>query len=109
MHVGYDNGIIDYYWITFGDPQVLTGIEVELAMKLIDSLMPLDARLRETYVANESPGSLAWVETWRMTSRWLDEQLDGRASFLVALTAAPNPNGGGDVAIRATITVEQRG
>jgi hypothetical protein len=108
MHVGYDNGVIDYYWISFGDSQLLTGIEVDLAMKLIDSLMPVDARLRETYVANESPGSLARVETWRMTSRWLDDQLDGRASYLVSLTVAPNPNGGGDTAVRATAVVEER-
>lgn len=29
MHVGYDDGIIGYYWITFGDPRMLTGIVVE--------------------------------------------------------------------------------
>jgi hypothetical protein len=107
LHVGLDEGTVDYFWISMGDERTGDGLPIDDATSLVDTLLPGDARIRESYLMNESPGSLAQVEILRLTSRWLDDTLDGRSSILVTLLRSPDPSGG-MVATRATIVVEQR-
>ena len=70
------------------------------------TLLPSDARIRENYAMQETPGSMGLTEITRLTSRWLDEVLDGRASILASVTSYPLDQG--QVAMRGWIMVELR-
>jgi hypothetical protein len=106
LHIGHENEIVDYVWLSLGNEQEWTGTLLDDAWDLINSLLPEDARLRENYAMQETPGSLGSVEIVRLTSRWLDEVLDGRAAILVSVTSYPLEQG--QVAMRGWIAVEQR-
>jgi hypothetical protein len=108
LHIGYDNDAADYIWLTLGDEQSFTGLALEDARTLAASLLPSDARLRESYASPETPGSIAQLETARYTSRWLDEVLDGRSSILLTILSVPGGNGSGMEALHGMIQVEQR-
>lgn len=106
MHIGYENDVADYIWLALGDEQTFTGTPAGNARDLVSKLLPNDVRLREEYASQDTPGSIAQVETARYTSRWLDEALDGRSSILVTILSIPGRNGMD--ALRGAIQVEQR-
>lgn len=106
LHIGYEGDLVDYVWLSLGDEQAWTGTPLDDAWTLAASLLPSDARLRESYSMQETPGSMGQVETMRYTSRWLDETMDGRSSILVTITSYPL--GAGPVATRGSIQLEQR-
>lgn len=106
LHIGHQNSVVDYLWLVLGNEQEWTGTPLDDAWALVTSLLPSDARLRETYAMQETPGSMGGTEIARLTSRWLDEVLDGRASILASVTSYPLE--GGQMAMRGWITVEQR-
>ncbi|HWV24061.1 MAG TPA: hypothetical protein VNZ58_07715 [Thermomicrobiales bacterium] len=91
MHVGSDVGIIDYFYIPLENSQYAEGMDPELARTMTLSLLPHDARLRQTFQRNESPGSIVGVTTEIWTSLSLGQMLDGRRTILVRSVVAP-PN-----------------
>jgi hypothetical protein len=106
MHIGYDEDVVDYLWLALGDEQTFMGTPLDDARDLVSKLLPNDARLREEYLSQDTPGSIAQIETARYTSRWLDEMLDGRSSILVSIMSVPGSNG--METMRGAIQVEQR-
>jgi hypothetical protein len=92
LHIGYDNDAVDYIWLSIGDEQTMTGLAMGQAGQLVMSLLPSDAQLQETYISQESPGSIAHLETTRYTSAWLGEIL-GRDSVLVTILSVPGGSG----------------
>lgn len=96
MHVGTDrtvdpDGIVDYFYIPLENSQYADGMDAELARSMITSLLPHDARLRQTFQRNETPGSIIGVTTEIWTSRSLGRALGGRRTILVrSLIAPPN-------------------
>ena len=107
MHVGVDTtvdaaGIVDYFYIPLATTPVDNGLDRGLALSMIASLLPHDARQRETFVRNETPGSLMMVTTEIWTSRSLGKVLDGRRTMLVRYTEGP-----GSGVTLATIDVER--
>lgn len=106
LHIGHENQVADYVWLVLGDEQSFEGVSLDDAWHLIITLLPGDARLRENYAMQETPGSLGLTEITRLTSRWLDEVLDDRASILASVTSYPLDQG--QVAMRGWIMVELR-
>lgn len=106
LHIGHENQVADYVWLVLGDEQSFEGVSLDDAWHLITTLLPSDARLRENYAMQETPGSMGLTEITRLTSRWLDEVLDGRASILASVTSYPLDQG--QVAMRGWIMVELR-
>lgn len=106
LHIGHEDGVVDYVWLVLGDERSFEGTLLDDAWYLVTSLLPTDARLRETYAMPETPGSMGFTEVARLTSRWLDEVLDDRASILASVTSYPLEQG--QVAMRGWIMVEQR-
>lgn len=106
LHIGYEGDLVDYVWLSLGNEQAWTGTVLDDAWTLAQSLLPTDARLRESYAMQETPGSIGQTETMRFTSRWLDEAMDGRSSILVTITSYPLEEG--MVATRGSIQLEQR-
>jgi hypothetical protein len=95
MHVGVDSavnpaGIVDYFYIPLAETPVDTGLDRELTLSMIASLLPHDSRLRESFVQTETPGSLMMVTTELWSSRSLGLVLDGRRSILVRYTEGPD-------------------
>jgi hypothetical protein len=95
MHVGVDTtvnttGIVDYFYIPLAETPVDTGLDRELTLSMIASLLPHDSRLRESFVRTETPGSLMMVTTELWSSRSLGLVLDGRRSILVRYTEGPD-------------------
>lgn len=106
LHIGHEDQIVDYVWLVLGDERSFEGTLLEDAWYLVSSLLPTDARLRETYAMPETPGSMGFTEMIRLTSRWLDDVLDDRSSILASVTSYPLEEG--QVAMRGWIMVEQR-
>lgn len=106
LHIGHEGGIVDYLWLALGDEQAWQGTILDDAWYLVASLLPTDARLRENYAMPETPGSLGLTEVTRLTSRWLDDVLEGRSSILASVTSYPIEND--YVAMRGWIMVELR-
>lgn len=104
MHIGHENRIADYVWLELGNEREWTGTLLDDAWHLISSLLPADARLRENYAMQETPGSMGLTEITRLTSRWLDEVLEGRSAILASVTSYPLE--GGQVAMRGWMSVE---
>lgn len=106
LHIGHENQVADYVWLVLGDEQTFEGVSLDDAWHLITSLLPTDARLRENYAMQETPGSMGLTEITRLTSRWLDEVLDDRSAILASVTSYPLEQG--QVAMRGWIMVELR-
>lgn len=106
LHIGYEEDVADYMWLSLGNEQDWTGTLLEDAWYLVATLLPADARLRESYVMQETPGSMGQTEIVRFTSRLLDDVLGDRSSILASITSYPLEQG--QVAMRGWIAVEQR-
>lgn len=105
MHAGFDDGdVLDYVWVDFVGTATRFGALVEDATIVMNSLLPVDVRMREVFVSQETPGSIAQLRVIRWTSRSLGEILDDRRSILTTITELPDS--GGAVASRLTIVVE---
>ena len=104
MHVGVDRdaGAIDYFYIPIAEKPSDAGMDRELALGMIASLLPNDARKKQSFVRNETPGSIMMVTTEIWTSRSLGRVMDGRRSIMVRYT-----DGGDQDVSLVTIDVEQ--
>lgn len=104
MHVGVDRdaGAVDYFYIPIAGKPSDAGMDRELALGMIASLLPQDARKKQSFVRNETPGSLLQITTEIWTSRSLGRVMDGRRSIMVRYTEG----GGQDVSL-VTVDVEQ--